>query len=139
MCFEFNFPLEKYINLFSIPAHELKKRVAINWKTKQEGSERKKLETTFGLVVPSPTEAIIAFGWNGENQILKNGKNNWEERKARDCGLGFVSVRVNKSVFIIGGYRGGTSSSCADIYNIATKTWSEGPKLNIDRLDESSL
>ena len=139
LCFEFNFPSKKYINLFSIPANELKKRVTINWNTKQEGRETKKVETTRGLDVPSPAEAIIAFGWNWENQILRSGKNKWEECEGRDCGIGFSTVRVNRNIFIIGGYRLMTDSTCTDIYNIDTNTWSEGPKLNIGRLEKSSM
>ena len=89
--------------------------------------------------VPSPTEAIIAFGGHGVNQILKNGKNEWEEWERRNCGLFFACVRVNENIFIIGGIRGFDPSTCTDIYNIVSKTWSEGPKLNIARLVKSSL
>ena len=49
--------------------------MAINLTIKQEEREGEKVEMTSGLDVPSPTEAIIAFGLNGENQILRSGKN----------------------------------------------------------------
>ena len=123
-------------NLFSIPASELKKRVAISSNIKQEKKQRKKVETTSGLDVPSPTEAIAAFGWNGnKTQILRSGQNKWEEWERRIFGCFPVCVRVKKNIFIIGE----DFFPRTDIYNIVTNTWSKGPKLNIRRLDESSL
>ena len=114
------------------------KRVAINSNTKQEGKDGEILEMTSGFDVSSPTKAIIAFGWNGENQILKSGKNKWENLEGRDWGVGFASVRGNQNVFIIGGLRGLSTSNCTNIYNIVTSTWSDGPTLNIARLDKYS-
>ena len=113
--------------------------MAINSNVKQEESEREKVETTSRLDVTSPTEAIIAFGSCGENQILKNGKNKWEKSKGRDGTLLFAFVGVNKNVFIIGGFTGVTVTTCTDIYNIVSQTWSQGPTLNIGRLEKSSL
>ena len=112
--------------------------MAVNSNMKQEKKERKKVETTSGLDVPSPTEAIVAFGGNGDNQIWRSGKKKWEEWEGKNCGKFYASLRVKKSIFIIGGLRKKTASTCTDIYNIDTKTWSEGPKLNIARLDKSS-
>ena len=126
-------------NLFSIPASELKKRVAISSNITQEKKEGKKVETTSGLDVPSPTEAIVAFGEFGNNKILRSEQNKWKQWEGKDYGVFFACVRVNKNIFIIGGLRGGASSTCTDIYNIVTDTWSEGPKLNFTRLVESSL
>ena len=105
-------------------------------KRERKKRKREERETTPRLDVPSPSEAIIAFGSYGENQILRGG-NKWEKWEGRYCGLFAVSVRVNKNIFVIGGYRDELlhfASTTTFIFNIVTKTWSEGPKLNIARL-----
>ena len=98
---------------------------------------KKRLGEAVASTETVPTDTIIAFGNNGNNEIWRRGTNKWTEwEKGRDCGRGYACVKAHSNIYIIGGERKGQPYSPeTDIYDISKEQWSKGPQLNVARLD----